>query len=835
MVEALFQDLRFSFRMLFKNPGFTAVAVLTLALGIGANTAIFSLIDQILLRLLPVERPGELVILRSPGPNPGHTWSDSDDTAFFSYPLYKDLRERNTVLTGLLARFPGSLNVSGGGQTERANGELVSGNYFEVLGVRPALGRVLTLSDESAPGADTVAVLSYGYWTRRFGADRDILNKVLIINGAPLTLVGVSNPGFSGVQIGRLTDLFIPITMKAQMTPNWDGLNDRKDHWVAVLGRMRSGMTRTQAEAGLLPAYRSILESELPLLGLSAATRDRFLKKQILLDSGSHGRPILQYDARQPLLVLMAMVGLVLLIACANLANLQLARGLSRRREIAVRVALGGRRLRLVRQLLTESALLALAGGAAGLLVASWALEAFLRALPGSMDAVGLGARLDPRVISFALALTALTSILFGMIPALRATRVDLQNTLKEQGASVTSTLSHVRFRKGLIIAQVALTAVLLIAAGLFTRSFDNLKRLPLGVRVDHVIQFSIAPELNRYSPSRTLTLMDRMREGIAALPGVRSVSAAEIPVFDNSDAGANITVQGYTPHDDEDMHVFMNWVGPDYFATMGTRLVAGREFNESDTVGAPKVAIINETMARRFFAGRNPIGSRFAFGSGHSASPDIEVVGLAKDSKHSSLRTVIPPFVSLPYKQDLKLGRLTFYVRTAQEPATLMGTLRRSVEGYDPNLPLYNLRTLQDQVDESLFSDRLLTLLSLCLGILAALLAAVGLYGVMTYTVTQRTREIGMRIALGASHGNVAWLILREVLRMTSLGLVSGIAVAFALGRFIESQLFGIRANDPLIFIFAPFLLAAVALLAGYLPAQRATRVDPIVALKCE
>ncbi|MGB7624505.1 MAG: ABC transporter permease [Terriglobia bacterium] len=834
-METLFQDLRYGFRMLFKNPGFTAVAVLTLALGIGANTAIFSLTDQILIRLLPVERPKELVILRSPGPNPGHTWSDSDDTAFFSYPMYKDLRERNTVFTGLLARYPATLNVSGGGQTERASGELVSGNYFEVLGVHPALGRVLTVADESAPGANPVAVLSYGYWTRRFGGDPAILNKVLIVNETPITVVGVSRDGFSGVQIGRLPDLFIPITMKARMTPNWDGLNDRKDHWVAILGRMSSGMKRTQAEAGLLPIYRSILESELPQLGLSETTRDRFLKKEILLDAGSHGRPILQHDAQQPLLVLMVMVGLVLLIACANLANLQLARGLARQREIAVRVAMGAGRLRLVRQLLTESMLLALAGGVAGLLIASWMLEAFLEALPVSLEAVGLEARLDPRVIAFALALTVLTSILFGMIPALRATRVNLQNTLKEQGASVTSTLSHVRLRKGLIVSQVALTAVLLITAGLFARSFDKLKRLPLGVRIDHVIQFSIAPELNRYSPSRTLTLFDHMREGIAALPGVRSVSAAEIPVFDNSDEGSNITVQGYAPHADEDMHVFKNWVGPGYFATMDTPLVAGREFNEGDTAGAPKVAIINETMAHRLFAGRNPVGSRFAFGSPRNTFPDIEIVGLVKDSKHTSLRSEIHSFVSLPYKQDVKLGQITFYVRTTQEPAAMMATLRKSVDHEDPNLPLYNLKTLQSQVDESLFSDRLLTILSLCLGILAALLAAVGLYGVMSYTVTRRTREIGMRIALGATRENVAWLILREVARMVSVGLVLGIAVAFALGRFIESQLFGIRASDPLIFILIPLLLAAVALLAGYLPAHRATRVDPMVALRYE
>ena len=834
-METLFQDLRYGIRMLFKNPGFAAVAVLTLALGIGANTTIFSLTDQVLLRLLPVVRPKELVILRSPGPNPGHTWTDGDDSASFSYPLYKDLRGRNTVLAGLLARFPTALNVTGGGQTERANGELVSGNYFEVLGVHPALGRVLTPEDEGAPGANPVVVLSYSYWTRRFGSDPGILNKPLNVNGTPLTVVGVSHSGFTGIQIGQLPDIFVPITMKARMTPNWDGLNDLKDHWVAIIGRTRAGMTRTQSEAGLLPVYRSILETESSQMGLSVATRGRFLQKQILLDEGSHGRRILQHDAQRPLLVLMAMVGLVLVIACANLANLQLAHGLARQREVAVRAALGAGRLRMVRQLLTESVLLALAGGATGLLVASWVLEVLLGALPGSVGAVGLVARLDIRVISFALALTGLTSILFGLIPALRATRVDLQTTLKGQGESISSSLSHVRLRKGLIVSQVALTAVLLVIAGLFTRSLENLKRLSPGVRIDHVIQFSIAPELNGYSPTQSLALLDRIRQGITPLPGVRSASAAEIPVFDNSDAGSNITVPGYAPHEEENMHVLKNGVGPDYLATMGTPLIAGREFNESDTVDAPKVAIINETMAHRFFAGRNPVGSRFAFGAGRNIPPEIEIVGLVKDSKHNNLRDEIHPFVYLPYKQDTKLGQLTFYVRTAQEPTTMMTTLRGAVERLEPNLPLYSLKTLQDQVDESIFSERLLTFLSLCFGVLAALLAAVGLYGVMTYAVTRRTREIGMRVALGATRENVAWLILHEVGRMAVVGLAAGLAVAFAVGRFIESQLFGIHASDPLVFISATVLLAAVALLAGYVPAHRATRVDPIVALRCE
>lgn len=834
-METLLQDFRYGVRLLVKNPGFTAVAVLTLALGIGANTAIFSLTDQVLLRLLPVERPKELVILRSPGPNPGHTWSDSDEAVSFSYPLYKDLRSNSSVLAGLLARFPLSLNVAGGGQTELAKGELVSGNYFEVLGVQPALGRLLSKEDETAPGANPVTVLSYGYWKSRFGADPAILNKSLTVNGTPLTVVGVSRPGFVGVQIGDLPDFFIPITMKSLMTPNWDGLNDPKDHWVAILGRMRPGMTRTQAEAGLLPTYRSILESELPQMPLSAPTRDRFLQKRIFLDPGSHGRPILQQDTQGPLMVLTGLVGFVLLIACANLANLQLARGLARQREIAVRLSLGAGRARLVRQLLTESVLLGLAGGASGLLVAWWSLEAFVGTFEHSSGAMGLRAQLDLRVMAFTAGISVVTGILFGLTPALRVTRPDVQTTLKEQGAAVTVNVSSMRLRKGLLISQVALTAMLLIAAGLFVRSFNNLKRVNLGVQIDHLMEFSIAPELSRYSPVQTVALLDRLRERIGLLPGVRSVSAAEIPILAGDDSGANINVEGYTPHEVEEMLVFRNWVGTNYFATMGTALLAGREFNESDSTGSPKVAIINEKLSRRFFAGRNPIGSRIAFGAAGKTMPDIEIVGVVKDSKHTDLRGEIHPFVYLPLRQNSSLGRITFYVRTTQEPGAIAATLRKSVQVYDPNLPLYGLKTLQGQVDESLFGDRLLTILSLSLGLLAALLAAMGLYGVMTYAVTRRTREIGMRMALGATRESIAWLVLREVAGLVVAGLVIGLAAAFALGRLIESQLFGVRASDPLTSVLTMVLLAGVALMAGYFPARRATKVDPMVALRYE
>ncbi len=836
-MATLMQDVRFAIRMLLKNPVFMVIAVLTLALGIGANTAIFSLTDQVLLRRLPVMRPQELVVLRSPGPRSGRTWSDSSSDNIFSYPLYKDMREHLPAFSGLLARFPlFTLSVSAQGHTaEKSTGELVSGNYFEVLGVRPAVGRVFTPEDETAPGANPVAVLSYGYWTRRFGGDPGILNKQLAVNGTSLTVVGVSREGFAGVQVGQVPDLFIPITMKASMTPNWDGLADRKDHWVAILGRLKPGFTAAQAQTALGPAYRALLEAEAPSLKLSAKTQEKYVGQQMILDPGASGRLILQQDARKPLVSLMAMVGLILLITCANLASLTVARLESRQREMAVRLAMGANRWRLIRQLFTESLLLAAAGGAAGLLLAWWTLGALVGSLVQNTNAVGLTEQLDYRVLTFAIALTIFTGVLFGLVPAARAGRADLQSTLKEQGRSTSDGRSNLRLRKWLMVSQVALTGVLLTAAGFFAQSLLNLKRQDLGLRVDHVIQFSIAPELNRYSPPRTIALFDRIREAISALPGVQSVSIATSPVLAGDNSSSNITVEGYAAAPDEDMQVNRNNIGPNYFATMGTPLLAGREFSERDRTDGPKVVIVNEKLARRFFAGRNPIGQRLALGGGDNVHPDIEIVGVVKNTKHASVREDIPPFMYLPYSQEPALGSGTFYVRTRQDPSAMAATLRKTVQEFDSNLPVFDVLTLAEQANESVYNDRLLTIFSLCLGLVAALLAAIGLYGVLTYMVTRRTHELGIRMALGATKTNVTWLVLKEVVRMAATGLAIGLVAAFGLGRMIESLLFGVKASDPLVFAVSAALLAAVAMLAGWLPARKAASVDPMVALRHE
>lgn len=831
-VESFLHDLRYGARILRKSPGFTTVAVLTLALGIGANTAIFSLTYQILLRQLSVPHPEELVILRSPGPRNGHVSSDGDGANSFSYPMYKDLRDHGTAFSGLLARFPVSLSVAGHGFSERAEGELVSGNYFETLSVHPALGRLFTSQDETAAGADTVAVLSYGYWTRRFGQDQNILNKQLTVNGAALTVVGVTQDGFTGVQIGQVPDVFVPITMKAQMTPGWDGLDSHGDYWLAIMGRLQPGLQRDQAEASLQGGYHNILQAEIPLLKLSQKAEPRYLQKKLLLDPGSHGRPILQKDAQTPLVFLTAMVGLVLIIACANLASLLIAKGEARQQEMAVRLSLGAGRGRLLRQLLTESLLLVLAGGLAGLAVGAVTLRAIIHAMPNSIGAMGLETGLDGHVLLFAAGVSLLTGVLFGLAPAVRVLRVAPRGPLQDSGKGFAGSTANVRLRKWMMVFQVAMTVVLLAGAGLFTMSLIRLHFENLGMQTENVIQFSIAPGMSRYSPTQTSSLAAELKKNLEALPGVISASAAEVPLFANTDVSSNITIGGYTPQENENMDVEQNRVGANYFATMGIPLLRGREFTEADTATSPKVAVINETMAKRFFGNNGAVGRVFTFGAG-KVQPDTEIIGVVADSKHSDVRDQKYPFAYLPFTQDKNLSEVTFYVRTAQDPAILAPMMTRTVASRDAGLPVYNLKALADQVQETVFADRLLASLSAGLGVLAAFLAAIGLYGVMAYVVARRTREIGVRIALGATRGNISWLILREVAQVAGIGLAIGLPLSFLAGKLVQSVLFGVSAGNPLVLALTATLLVTVALLAGGLPARKAASVDPMIALR--
>jgi predicted permease len=835
IMETLWQDMKYSLRMLRKSPGFTVVAVLTLALGIGANTAIFSLTDQVLLRLLPVKNPQELVVLRAPGPKRGHTNTDGDEAASFSYPLYKDLRDHNEAFSGLLARFAAPLSVSFQGQTERAEGELVSGNYFEVLGVPATVGRTFTQDDDRVAGGHPLAVLSYGYWNRRFASNPAVLNQTLLINGNLITVVGVSRAGFSGVQVGQSPDIFIPMAMKAQITPNWDGLDNRLDHWLAIMGRLKPGVSRQQAEVSTTGLLRSILQEEVKLSTYSDDLREKFLHRAIVLDSGGRGRQILQSDVAAPLLALAAMVGLVLLIACTNVANLLLARGASRQREFAIRLAMGAGRWRLVRQLLSESLVLSLLGGGAGLLVASWTMGVLMKSISTSQGVTGLTAELDYRVLGFSLALTLLTGVLFGLLPALQSTRPELAETLKDQSAKSSAGHGQVRLRRALVVGQVALTLLLLLGAGLFGKSIYNLSRVDLGLSADRILTFSVAPALSGYSPERTLGLVNDLRQGMASLPGVRSVSGATVPILAGDDEGSNLTVEGYQVPPDEELQVLRNEIGPGFFSTLGIPLLSGREFGDGDTAANLPVAVINESLARKVFKGRNPIGGRMAFGSGTKLQAQMEVVGVVKDNKHENVRDAVRPFVYTPYAQMTKLGRLTFYLRAVQAPDALVGALRAEVLRQAPNVPVFDLKTLDAQIQESLYTENVLATLSSCFGLLAALLSAVGIFGLMAYVVGQRTREIGIRMALGARRWDVLWMILREVGKMAAIGVVLGLPAALALGYYAQSLLYGVKATDLPMMAAAIILVSAVALLAGYFPARSASRTDPLVALRYE
>ena len=828
-MNALSRDIRHAIRSLRQAPGFVLVVVLTLGLGIGANTAIFSLMDQVLLRPLPVHDPSALVLLDGPGAFQGRTVN----LTTFSYPMYVDFRDRNEVFSGVLARFPLSTTVVWRGASERANGELVSGNYFDVLGVRPALGRVLNGADDRVPGAHPIAVLSYGYWQRRFGGDPLVLNQTITVNGHPLTIVGVSARGFAGVQVGQAADVMLPLMMKAQMTPTWNDLDNRRSRWVTVMARLKPGVSRTAAEAAMNVIYRQVNEQEVKdIPNNSENFRKRFVSKHLDVLPGHRGLSDLRREFSTPLIVLMSMVGVVLLIACANVANLLLARTTARQKEIALRLALGAGRGRIIRQQLVESGLLALAGTVGGLLLAWWTGGLLLAALPGDPAARNLSAEPDLRVAGFAIGTGVLTALLFGIVPAIQATRAGVIGALKEESGSVAGGGRQARLRRVLVIGQVALSMLLLAGAGLFARSLYNLKWLDPGFRVDDLFVFSIDPSLSGYEGGRLTSLYRRMQEELAAVPGVHSVSMSEVGTLAGDNWSQTVRVDGYEAKEGEDLNPSVDGVGPRYFETMGIPLVSGREFTERDVIGAPKVAIINETMAKYFFGSSNPIGRRFGFGRGKPT--DIEIVGVAKDVRSVELRDQPPRYVYIPYAQDDSVTQLTFYVRAVRDDGgAIAAGIRQSVRRLDPNLPIFNMKTMAVQIDESLFVERMVAVLSVAFGALATLLAAIGLYGVMSYAVTRRTREIGIRMALGAERGRVLWLVLREVAAMALAGIVGGLAAALWLTRQVQSQLYGLSPNDPLTLGIAMGLLAAVAIASGYIPARRATTIDPMIALK--
>ena len=825
----MLQDFRYALRNLRRSPLFTVVALLSLALGIGANTAVFTIADQVLLRLLPVKHARELLFFTSPGPQSGMVWGNN----MFSYSMFQDFRDHNTVFAGVAARFGTPLNLTYNNRSERIQAELVSGTYFDTLGIATVLGRGIGPEDDRLPGAHPVAVLTYDYWQSRFAGNPSILNQAVLLNGQPMTVIGVTAPGYHGFDVAARIDALVPTMMKPQMTPTWNGLDNRRVLWLQLIGRLKPGVTARRAQASLEPYYHGLLIMEMQSMQFrSERSRERFAAKPLILIPAGKGVSDLREEFSEPLLILLSIVGLLLLIACANVANLLLARAAGRQKEIAVRLAVGASRRVLVRQLLAESVALSIAGGAIGILFAWWTGAALLGLLTNSSE-LGLTANPDPRILAFTFLLSVVTGFVFGLVPALQATSPSLALTLKDRAANVSAGGGHVRMRKALVVSQVALSLLMLIAAALFVRSLHNLKNVDLGFRREQLLSFSIDPSLAGYPPERIRQFGENLQQRVAAIPGVSSAAIGVNPVIGGNVNMSTIVIAGRQAREDENMNPYFDSVSPGYFATMAIPLQSGRDFTARDRFGAPRVAIVNDVFVNYFFKHENPIGRRFVIGH---AKEDIEIVGVVRHSKYTKVNEKENPrVVYLPFAQEPNPASLMLYAYTSAEAKTLFATLRREVTALDSALPINDLRTMRDQVDESLSAQRVIATLSAFFGILATLLAGLGLYGVMAYTVTRRTREIGIRLALGAGRGSLLSMVMREVALLTLAGVAIAIPIALALTRLIRAQLYGIVPNDPLSIATAALVLIAVALLAGYIPAERATRVNPITALRYE
>ena len=831
------RQITFAVRMLRKTPFVTLVAVLSLGLGIGANTAIFSLFNQILMRPLPVTSPEALVNLGAPGPKSGsQSCNNSGDCdAVFSYPMYLDLSGAADVFTGIAAHRGFGANVGYRDDTRPTEGIQVSGNYFSVLGLQPALGRLIAPADTGTVGGAPVAVLSHDYWQTRFEGSPGILGQSLVVNGQSLTVVGVAPEGFDGTTRGTRAGIFVPITLRGQMEPPFDGFDDRRNYWAYLFARLAPGVTLEVARTAINGPYQAILRDvEAPLQSIAEeARRDAFLAREVAVEDGRRGQSYIFENAAVPLTILQLVTAVVLLIACANVANLLLARSASRAGEMAVRLSVGASRAQLVRQLLLESCLLAACGGLAGLLFFRWAIDLTTARLPfGTIDP-GV-ASLGPAVLLFAGGLSLATGVLFGLFPALHATRPDLASTLKAQAGQPSGARSAARFRSALVAVQIALSMGLLTTAGLFTRSLLNVSRVDLGVEIDRLVTFRLDPQRNGYEPARAQQLFEDLMDRLAAAPGVTDVAAARVPLIANSNSSTSIFVEGFTPVGGERVSSNVNEVSPGYFRTVGMPLLAGRDFTDADVAGAPSVAVVNEAFARRFNLGPNPVGRRMKRGGGEGAF-DIEIVGLVGDAAYSRVRDEVPPVFFTPYRQEARIGALAFYVRTAGQPEPFLESIRPAVASFDPNLPVQRVYTMVEQVSQNMSEDRLLSALSAAFAGLATLLAAIGLYGVLAFTVSQRTREFGLRLALGASPGAVQRLVLRQVLGLTLAGGLAGLALAMGVGYAARTQLFEMSSADPVALAASVAVLALVALAAGFFPSRRAARVDPMRALRWE
>jgi predicted permease len=834
-LESFFRDLRYGLRGLLHNPGFTTVAVLTLALAIGANTTIFSLLDQALLRALPVQDPGRLVVLSFAGEQDGHVHSEGGNTPGhnheFTYPMVRDLRDHNDVFSGIIASASHDVGVTWNNHAESVPAELVTGNYFQTLGVRPAAGRLFADSDETAPGANPVAVLNFDYW-RTHLAEAPVVGKTLLVNGTPFTIVGVAAPGFHSMVWGHLPDVYVPITEQSVVIPDWSYLSDRRGYWLDAAARLRPGITVAQATASINPIFHSLRAAEFTALhDQSAKARRAFVDRSHLnLEPGAQGFSPTRQDVRTPLTIIMCMVLLVIAMAVVNVASLLLVRAATRVREFSVRYALGATGGQVLRQLFAEGLLLGLAGAVIGLALAPEALRLLIHWMStGNGDAPPFTATLDWRVLVFTLVATLLASLLFSLAPAAQFWNPHLVEALKQQ--SNTGLGASLKFRRTCVALQIGFSLLLIVAAGLFVRTIGNLRNVNVGFTTDHLLAFGVAPELAGYTSTQIAPLEQRVLDAVSALPGVRAAGATDDTDLADENRDGDVDVSGYTPPPDEDYTVELPTVSDSYLQTLGIPLLAGRYFNAADTATSAHVAIVNEMFAKHFF------GSPSA-ALGHHITrrkSDNVIIGVVANVKHTTVRDPAIPTCYVPFLQSDRPSGLTYYIRTWQPPDASASQIRAAVANIDAKLIVSNLRTMSDDIDQTIQNERIIALLAAIFGMLAAVLAGIGLYGILAWSTAQRTREIGIRMALGARRGSVVGLIVREVLLLAGGTVLGTLPLAVLFTRAVRSQLFGVSIADPRVYGAAIVILVSVAGLAAFIPARRAATIDPARALRTD
>jgi len=825
-------DLRFSARSFLRNPAFTTTAVLSLALGIGATTAIYSLVDQVVLHALPVHEPERLVLIDWHG-DPlccgFGTWN------LMSYPICRDLQQQDRFFEGVLCRAATTVNLSTGGEHRPAAAEIVSGSYFPVLGVNAALGRVLGSDDDGMPGTNPVVVLSYDFWKTQFASAPDVIGRKVLVNQNPMTVIGVAAPSFRGIDVGEVPSLWIPAAMSAQAIPGFASQLDRRMRWMQVLGRLRPEVTAAQAQAGLQPWFKAMLDEDTRRAGfprVTAERRQRFLASRLELTPAPQGHSPLRRRLAQPLWFLLAATAVLLGLACLNVAGLFLARGSARGREISTRLALGASRGRIGRQLLADSVLLALTGGTLGVVLAPVALQALIAFLPRDAAANALLSTIDSRLLLFTFLVSMVAGVLSGFAPALQAGRASFISALRERSGAA----SGVRLRKAIVTVQIAFTLILVTGGALFVRTLTGLMAKGPGFETSSLVSFGLDPRRNGYSAKETSQLMRRIHDELRASPGTQSSAVAVAQLLTGGSWSNPMTIQT-NERSTTDRDVQLNAVSPGFFATLGIRLIAGRDFDERDSrplgEGGYRSAVVNESFVKRYLAGRNPLGARIAQGSGPDVKPDIEVVGVVADFSYRGLREESEQAYFPIFEGDRSGG--TFYVKVRGTPEGAFQSIRTIVHNADPALPITYFRTLDEQVNRSLNTERILAALSAAFGTLALLLSLVGLYGVMSFVVTQRTREIGIRVALGSTRSATVWLVLRDALAMITAGIAIALPCVWALGRLVESQLYDVKPTDPAMIATATLILGSAALGAALIPARRASAVNPTEALRFE